>query len=357
MERYEPRHYMDFNWQMCYANAEFDLDWFESCLGRQQVCALTGEYLKYKDDPVAAYIQDYWKALGVTREFYPCDLEQTKNRRQAHHYTVLRPANLAGGKLPVVYFCHGGGQDAFDAEAYGMGELIPQERFYYVCANQYGPEECKRILAEMRARGDAIDESRIYVMGFSGGSGSAAEIALAMPGSIAGVVLIPGPNAFNQMNTQALARTAGPQVPTLCIGGSCDGSDRWPLVDDVSYGNFNFWMRYIAQAPNFADVFRESALQRMQTSPSAVQRRFGMAFDREYINDVDDTFCCVGDYLNADGAAVARFCSVEKMPHGVFPMFLGLGWEFVKKFRRGGAGELICEMPGMDFRTRRGEKK
>ncbi|MCD7856227.1 MAG: hypothetical protein LUG55_00155 [Clostridiales bacterium] len=362
MEQYRPGHYMDFSWQMCYANDRFDVDWFRSCASVQQMKLLGREYPKYKDDPMASYVVNYWQALGVTKDFYPCDLETAPSRRDAHHYSALRPAQYREEAYPVVYFCHGGGQDAFDAETYGMAERIPQDGFLYVCPNHYGPEEFDRILGEMAENGYPIDQRRIYVMGFSGGSGSAAEIALAYPERVAGVALFPGPNAFNQMDLQTVPQpflnNPALRVPVLCMGGTCDGGDNWPLVDDTSFQNLNHWMESVSRVPGYQPTNLAEAKQRMAQSKSQVERVFGLGFDRGYVDEIEDTYCYVGDYMAEDGVALARFCSVAGLPHGVFPMFLGVAWAFLSKFSRNTeTGTLEYPKPEMDFRTRRVKKE
>lgn len=357
METYKPGHYMDFNWQMCYANEFFDLQWFLNSKSAQAVRLLTREYLRYKDEPMDPYIVSYWAQLGVVKDYYPCDIRTAPSRRQSHHYSVLRPAQLKEDRFyPVVYFCHGGGQDAFEAECYGMAERIPEDEFLYVCPNQYGPEEFERILGEMRENGYRLDESRIYVMGFSGGSNSAAEIALACPERVAGAALIPGPNAFNQMSIEtastAFREKEQLRVPVICIGGRCDGGDSWPLVDEESYKNLNYWMQSVSKAPGYQPTTLDEAQTLREKSASAVERAFALRFDRAYINEVEDTYCYVGDYLAEDGVAIARFCSAEGLPHGVFPALLGPAWAFLQKFSRDPeTGALNYKVPDVDFRT------
>lgn len=358
-EKYSPGHYMDFNWQMCYANEYLDLNWFLKCRGYHDVELLTKEYLKYKGDPMNPYILNYWADLGIRKDYYPCDIDTAKSRREPHHYSVLGPVEWKEKKYPVIYFCHGGGQDAFEAECYGLAERIPEDEFFYVSPNQYGAEEFDRILKEMTENGYPIDTSRIYVFGFSGGSGSAAEIALKCPKQVAGVTLIPGPNAFNQTDrknaVQEFAENPELKMPLICIGGNCDGGDRWPLVDDTSYANFNFWMQEVCKAHGYQPVGREEAEALMKESPSKVQQSFGLKFDKAYINEIEDTFCYVGDYMLEDGTAIARFCSVAGMPHGAFPMYTGVAWSFLKKFSRNTeTGKLEYRAQNMDFRTRRG---
>ena len=362
METFRPGHYMDFNWQMCYASEFFDLQWFLNSKSAKAVRLLTEEYLRYKNDPMNPCIVGYWERQGIAKDYHPCDIDTAPSRRQSRHYSILRPAEPEDRPYPVVYFCHGGGQDAFEAECYGLAERIPQDKFLYVCPNQYGPEEFRRILGEMKENGYRLDESRIYVMGFSGGSNSAAEIALACPELVAGAALIPGPNAFNQMPLgtvpAAFQENERLRVPVICIGGRCDGGDSWPLVDDTSYQNLNHWMQYVSKAPGFRPTTLAEALARKADSPSSVEKAFGLSFDRAYINEVEDTYCYVGDYLAGDGVAIARFCTAEGLPHGVFPVFLGVAWAFLQKFSRDPkTGALEYKVPDVDFRTWRKKKE
>ncbi len=358
MEHIRLGHMMDFTWQMSWASGNFDLERFMKSAENRKLQELQQEYRKYMDDPMNDEIVRYWADVGVKKDFYPCDLETARSRRDAHHFSVLHPMEWEKGrKYPVVYFCHAGGQDAHEAEIYGMAERMREEPFLYVCPNRYGPEEFVRIMGELEAQEYPIDPARIYVMGFSGGSGSAAEIALAYPEKIAGAALMPGPNAFNQISLSGVpeAYKTNPELrmPVICIGGTCDGGDLWPLVDDVSFENLNRWLEQVAKVPDYQATSRSMAEELLQNGDS-VQKQFGLPFHKTYINEAAGEYVYVGDYLAGDGTAIARFCSVYGLPHGVFPVFLAIAWEYLKKFQRDpGSGALLYNVPNMDFRTRR----
>lgn len=348
-----------FHWQMGYANGEFDVDEFIQKEGIRHQQELRKEYEKYMDEPMHSIITEYWKEIGVKKDLYPGDLATVSNRRDSNYYSVLGPMELEEGRnYPVIYFSHGGGDESFHAETYGVAEYIQKEPFFYVCPNRWGAEEFERILDELLTNGYPIDESRVYAMGFSGGSASTAEIAVHSPMRVTAVALIPGANALNQVrlqeNLNVFIENRSLHVPTIFIGGASDGGDSWPLVDDCSFDNYNHWMKHVAGVKDFAQMSKTDSDNLTRKSKDFVERNFGLRFHKTYINEWNGEFIYVGDFLNEDGACIARFASVKGYPHGVYPVFTGIAWEYLKELRKDTkTGKVVYPIPEMDFRTRR----
>ena len=363
MEYIKSPHMMDFTWQMSFADGSFDVGGFLQSQEYLQLKKLSEEYGQYKLDPMNEAVLAHWVDIGLQKDYYPGNLEQTRNRREAKYYSVIRPANYEEGKsYPVIYFCHGGGQESFDAEAYGIAERIVEEPFLYVCPNVYGPEEFERIMNELKAAQYPVDESRVYVMGFSGGSGSALEIAAACPRMVAGVACFPGANAFNQVDVNGLgssyAENPDLRMPLVCVGGTSDGGDRWPLADEIAADHLNYWLTHMAKIPGYEPTSYDD----MNTSvgKDRVETFFGQRFTKTYVNKEGGhngepgRFVYTGDYMADDGCVMARFCSVWGLPHGIYPIFVSVALAYLKKFSRDPeSGKLIYKLPPMDFRTHR----
>lgn len=363
MEYMKAPHMMDFSWQMSFADGSFDVESFVQSQEYLKLKRLSEEYGQYKFDPMNEAVVSHWAAIGLQKDYYPGDLELVGNRREAKYYSVIHPLSYEAGKTyPILYFCHGGGQESFDAEAYGIAERIPEEPFLYVCPNMYGPEEFKRILGEMKANGYPADYSRIYVMGFSGGSASALEIAAACPYDVAGVACFPGANAFNQVDVSGLgkiyAENSEIRMPLICVGGTADGGDRWPLADEIAAEHLNYWLLHAAKIPAYEPL----SIRDMQSAngKDRVETYFGQHFCKSYINKEGghdgepEHFVYTGDYLAEDGCVMARFCGVRGLPHGIYPIFVSIAWAYLKKFsREAESGKLIYKLPDIDFRTRR----
>lgn len=348
-----------FHWQMGYANGLFDVDEFMKKESVRQQQELRREYEKYMDEPMHPVITDYWKEIGVKKDFYPGNLATVTNRRDSDYYSVLGPLEFEDGRTyPVIYFSHGGADESFHAEAYGVAERIREEPFFYVCPNRWGAVEFERILDEMLANGYPIDESRVYAMGFSGGSASTAEIAIRSPLRVTAIALIPGANALNQVHLEealeVFRKNESLRVPTIFVGGACDGGDSWPLVDDHSFGNYNHWMKYVAGVEDFVQMSKTESDDLIKKSKDFVERNYGLKFHKTYMNEWNGEFIYVGDFLDRDGVCIARFASVKGYPHGVYPVFAGIAWEFLKEMRKDiRTGAVKYPVPEMDFRTRR----
>jgi len=361
METIKAPHVMDFTWQMGFADGDFDVEGFLKSDEYRQMKKLSEEYGPYKFDPMNEAVLSHWESLGLKKDYYPGDLEKAKSRREAKYYSVIRPAVYEEGKTyPVIYFCHGGGQESFDAEAYGIAERIQEDPFLYVCPNVYGPEEFRRILEEMSENGYPIDLSRVYVMGFSGGSGSALEIASACPTEVAGAACFPGANAFNQIRVDELGKTfaedAALRMPLVCVGGASDGGDRWPVADEIGAAHLNYWLQNMAKIPDYAPLSLEEMCA--SAGKNRVELFFGQRFTKSYVNKEGghhgeaERFIYTGDYLAEDGCVMARFCAVHGLPHGIYPLFVSIAMAYLKKFSRDPeSGALQYRLPPIDFRT------
>ncbi len=363
MEYIKAPHMMDFTWQMSFADGGFDVETFLQSEEYCQLKRLSEDYGQYKLDPMNDAVTAHWAAIGLKKDYYPGNLAEVRNRREANYYSVIRPVNYEAEKTyPILYFCHGGGQESFDAEAYGIAERIAEESFLYVCPNLYGPEEFERIMNELKAARYPMDESRVYVMGFSGGSGSALEIAAVHPRKVAGVACFPGANAFNQVDVNGLGSsyTENPdlRMPLVCVGGTADGGDRWPLADEIAADHLNYWLTHMAKIPGYEPISYDD--MNASEGKDRVETFFGQHFSRSYINKEGghdgepEHFVYTGDYLTKDNCAMARFCSVWGLPHGIYPIFVSIAWAYLKKFsREPESGELMYKLPPIDFRTRR----
>ena len=357
MEHISPMQTRDFLWQMCMANGTLDFEKFRNyeCVKQQQ--KLVAEYGKYLNDPMNQEVIDYWAEAGVKKFYYPEDLDSCKDIHDSHVYSILGPINPEEGKkYPVVYFSHGGGAIYFDTEMYGLAENIQKDPFYLVCPNIYGSKEFDRIIDAMMANGFPIDESRIYAMGFSGGSGSTADVAIGSPKRVAGVALIPGSNAINQVHMDHLSEDFDKypemSVATIFVGGMADGGDHWPLVDRISFNNFNAWMDQVCKVTDLAPITKELSDELIATTNDNIEKFFGLHFHHTYMEEIDGLYVYVADNMNADGTAGARFVSIENYPHGVFPIFFAIAWAYLSKFKKNPETfKSECKVNKIDFRT------
>jgi len=326
--------------QTAYANGKFDPVAFESSeLGRKSI-ELRRMYNQYKRQPMHPEVLKYWESKGVKKELFNEDREAEQEL-----FSVLSPINPEKNhKYPLLYVLHGGGEDAFSAEFYGYGDLVGMGNCICVhpTASLHGnpkvETEFERILNFLKEKNYPIDYTRVYVVGFSGGEGATQRIAMQHADKIAGIGPTPGPNSFRGVSLPRLQaeynKKFGLEIPMICIGGSADGGDMWPLNTEQCVQSFNFYMQNVAKAPNYKPMTLEKTYEIARTSDDTVKRLFGIDFDCTWINRLYDTYIYFGEFYGRKGYPVARFGSIIGLPHTQCPAQAMFVWSYLRQFSR-----------------------
>lgn len=191
-------HYIALGPENAWAKGTFDPDkYYNSEIGRATT-KMRKIFNEHKGEQMHPEVIQYWREQGVHKEVFDEDKEE-----EMMMYSVLTPLEMEEGeKLPLVYCLHGGGEDIFSAEVYGYGHLTGMGQCITVCptASTHGnpmvESEFLRILQFLKDRDYPIDETRVYVVGFSGGEGACQRLAMLHADKIAGIGPTPGPNSF-----------------------------------------------------------------------------------------------------------------------------------------------------------------
>lgn len=323
-----------------WAKGTFDPEkYFNSEIG-QSTKEMRRIYDEHKGDQLHPEVIRYWKKKGVKKEVFDVDKEAEQKM-----FSVLTPATLEEGHTyPLIYSLHGGGEDIFSAEVYGYGLLTGMGNCITVCptASTHGnpmvESEFIRILQFLKDQSYPVDYSRVYVVGFSGGEGATQRLAMLHADKIAGIGPTPGPNSFRGVSLPLLQaeynEKFGLDMPIICLGGSEDGGDMWPLNTEQCVDSYNFYMKNVAKLMSFKPLTLKKACDLAANDKNTVQRLFGMVFDETWIIPAYDTYLYFGESYNEKGIPMARFGSFIGMPHTQCPMQAMLIWSYLRQFSR-----------------------
>lgn len=290
-------------------------------------------FYKYKDEMDPEVVK-FWEERGVRKEMFDRETEEG-----LHRYSVHTPLHMeAGKKYPMIYYCHGGMQDPFQAECSGFSLLIAEHPMIIVYGHNGGPsnedavEDFKRITDALKEKEYPIDWERVYAAGFSGGSDAAESIATQWPEMVAAVSPCPGSNAmYNslcRLTPEAYEKCRNTRVPMLCIGGTADFGDKYPLPDPECVENFNIWAKEIAKAADYQEMTFEQSQNLAAHSADNVKRAAGIDFTKTWISFFEERNWFFGEYYGEKGEPVIRVILGEGVPHVVTGCHARLTWEF-----------------------------
>lgn len=277
----------------------------------------------------------YWQSQRLEKKIYDA---HDRDRM----WSVFLPTDEKFGEdavFPLVFCLHGNNNNILLTETYGFARLGGKEGFITVVPwaknDDIIVEEIPRILETLRGEGYPIDESRIYVTGFSKGGLAAQTVALAYSDLFAAVA----PGGFNPIG---ITEDAGPiQSGTLNWGFSAETFERAHTMPAIFYGGscdsmpmqtsaVNEW---ISLAGANAPVKSDGTLE----SENIAERFIGLAFQTKgqtEIQQYDGQNYYIGSYYNDEGICTFRAVSVEGAPHWLMPSEAKVVWEFLSQFAR-----------------------
>ncbi|MDR1185871.1 MAG: aldo/keto reductase [Bifidobacteriaceae bacterium] len=305
-------------------------------------------YERHPEDPLHPEVLRHWARLGVRKELFDADTDG--------RYAVFTPLDLGGGlgggesaatpecRRPLVYVSHGGLEPINHAETNGWAELAGREGLIVVYPWNRGPSnddvqsEFPRILDALTARGYPIDPTRVYAVGYSAGSDATGVLACVYPDVLAAVSPSPGGNLFAKgrwhADRSSYAKNGPLRLPLICVAGTMDGGDVYPLVAQEHLDNFSIWMTHIAKARDFEPLTLERSRAIAGTSPDAAERAFGFEFHRTFSFTREEMQWVGGDFFGDEGTVVARFVAGIGLPHAVTATHSLLIWDYLKHFSR-----------------------
>ena len=315
----------------------FDQAAFDASRVGRQTAAMQEIYQLYPDDEMHPEVLAYWERHGVRKELFDTDTDSK--------YSVFTPLDLdQTQRYALVYVSHAGREPINRCETNGFPELAGSQKFIAVCPWNRGPSndgveaEFPRILDALLTRGYPVDLGRVYAVGYSAGSDATGVLACVYPDVLAAVSPSPGGNLFAKgrwyADPTSYQRNAPYQLPVICVAGTMDGGDRYPLTEPEHLANVNIWMQHVAKVAGYVPLSLESSRALAEGSGDPAKRAFGFDFDRTFSEELADLEWVFGDFAGESGATVARFVSAVGLPHAVTPYHAPIIWDFIKHFSR-----------------------
>lgn len=338
-------------------------DWMfsETRRWRNDVFGIYQKRLNFSEEGFVKHYQD--DMLGINNGF-------------KHTWYEFIPEGLRGTqeKVPLVIYLHGINCVAlYGAEQSGWSELAKQNGFiavfpdpaieerWNIWDDPRLPSDVSYIMALIKHMNEVhpIDESRIYVSGFSMGSMFTNALACSYPEVFAGALALNGPNQ-GYLNTLDQSRdgmlmfrpdsilrdipftndAVSPvhlladeeknakdlQMPFVQCVGLLDGvgftgKNIWPLTQDKkSLWNetIKYWQNY-NHLTEYDDPYDPEELSGLKSDRSWIDGRFTIQ-EWEPVNK--NSFCTY------------RLICASRMPHAVDWREIELGWKYISQFRR-----------------------
>lgn len=326
--------------KFAWALPEFDQEKYDKSEAGMNAAKMQEIYRKYPDDEMHCEVLKYWEEHGVKKELYDAEIDGGLGK-----YSVFTPLDMnPSKKYALVYVSHGGLQPINQCETNGFPMLAGKEKFICVCPWNRGPSndevesEFPRIIKAVIENGYPVDRERIYAVGYSAGSDATGVLACAYPEMIAAVSPDPGGNLFAKGMWYADAsyykKNIGYKMPMICLGGTMDGGDRYPLVKEEHIQNFNIWLKYIVKAADYEELTLEKSKLLAADQTDKAKQAFGFNFQNSYTLQMENIEWFCGEYYNEDHVAVARFITGEGLPHAQTKYHAPVIWDFIKHFRR-----------------------
>lgn len=293
------------------------------------------------------------------------------NNGFAHTWYEYIPPQLRGTeeKVPLLFYFHGGGcVPLYGAEQSDWHEIADRENFIVVYPeasqkNMWNAWDDRELLAysdkdfflaliEHMKKVHPIDESRIYVSGFSMGGMMSNAMASALPNVIAAAAPC---NAYHEgyfsnyrdMENRKKGIPADPnaapvetnikkaadgmkasfdyRMPIMQTSGLIDG--KWPITDaeDARLKTFWYWRAY----------------NHLNTEPFVYDETYesGLKGDGNWYDGGDARFLH-HRWVDADGVSMYELFLAKRCPHALDIRTATYAWEFLKKFSRNPDGTL-----------------
>ncbi|MBQ7058367.1 MAG: hypothetical protein IJM83_03575 [Firmicutes bacterium] len=235
--------------------------------------------------------------------------------------------------LPLVFSVHGRGEPArlfctkngWDTLADETGEFVVA--FPDSLGNIWSLDRDKDVfpaMIDLLCEKYGLDRGRVYLTGFSNGASITREVGTLLPELFAGLSPWNGPvglvGAMYQPTIQPVFLEKGLRMPYfVCIGDQDPAAKPESLTEQID----------------------------------AMVKVNGLAEEADEIRTGENFYTKENGYLSGDrfstrvwydgrGQAMLAVTVMKNMPHGAIEEEAKASWEFLKKFRRGEDGELVC---------------
>lgn len=365
-------------------SGKFDIDKFKAT-GAGAAAARMMEITITQPDEHAPDAVAFWAKRGMVKEFHgekePMDWEDFLARRgvdgdfdpentfpqnRVKKWTSFVPVSAfdpahAGRKYPLVFVLHGAGNTVYAIDSWGFVNAAAEREWIVIAPSLENDEVILDILEQAKSL-YPVDESRVYVCGFSYGSMNTNILAMQHPEVFAaaapcgGFLRMPGGTSYPKRPGFV---PTGPQepryllgdadvrvpVPVMSVMGNRDG-DPWPLYASSNRDAMLAALRYWGGV-NGADIPDDAAVDALAGgSATLAEAMLGipLAAGCGRVETSEGTDFAIGDFPGRDGISRIRIVCEDNVPHWPTPHLSRLVLDFFSRFRRDPVtGESIAE--------------
>jgi poly(3-hydroxybutyrate) depolymerase len=295
-----------------------------------RVC-ITANLVLNNKDLSEWFLQDRpnYKELGITRIDHKNEKLPDGTVTIWYDYVPNRVLSNSKTKVPLVIDLHGaGGDPIYQSDSNGWTEKAAKVGFITISTDYPGPTaEGEKIvlgILDYAKKAYSIDETRVYLTGFSMGGAATGMIGLKNADKFAAISVM-GASGSDDESIRAAVKAAKDKIdlPFEVIKGSNDGfTDKVPSdkerflgglermmeINELKYGNPDF-----AAYPYWGYA----------TSNAEIQTSLGLKYDVSYM------------YKDGQNKTpIAELVILETAGHAHSQYFATLAWDFFKKFTR-----------------------
>ncbi|MCR4793176.1 MAG: hypothetical protein K5871_10515 [Lachnospiraceae bacterium] len=240
------------------------------------------------------------------------------------------------GAVPLLVGCHGGGDSSmYLTYVSGFWQVAHDHDILYVALEDHlniTPTEIIDVIEHLKGK-YSIDEKRIYIGGFSMGSGKTQDMFQEYPEYFAG--LCPCSALFpvkDNMFSHPLGEINNSvPVPLFYSGGEKSPLPELPSQADSCLDRF----KYLA-AVNGLKKLKEIEALKFDEKDSWADPFWGVPGDRteKLYDESRDSYLTVNYYDSEDGVCRTAFASVSGQQHECRHHSIETAWDFVSKFSR-----------------------
>lgn len=319
----------------------------------------------------------YWAKKGMVKEFhgedvpmdwdalyektgFKYDVEKGYPQNRVKKWTSFVPVSAykpenKDRKYPLMFVLHGAGNTVYTIDGWGYVDVAAEYEWIVIVPSLELDDVVLEILKEAK-RLYPVDESRIYVSGFSYGSMNTNILALQHPdifaaaapcgGFLSDGMFRPGPRPRRNLPEDEYRKEEpmrlydgnqsaafGLKMPVMTVIGNRDG-ERFPMDTsperDSLVKYMNFWMR-INEMPEVTDeLFGDVENRNLAEQLLGVKLAPGCA----YIKTADGIDYAIGDFKDESGVTRVKVICEDNVPHWPTPELSRQVVEFFSHFSR-----------------------
>lgn len=323
-----------------WATDEFDIDSLVNSKQGEEMITGLKNFILYEDE-MDPDVVAYWEEKGLKKELHDADTPESK-------WSTFTPLSAyeegnEERKYPVIFVLHGNDNPIFIAETYGYTDVAAEQECIVVCPwadnNNTIDTEFFRILEELK-KNYPIDESRIYLTGFSAGGTAAQELVKEHADLFA--ALVTGGSSIGALEEEQIEVIKESGIPVVTYSGLCDYNCPMLLYRDGRGGKekntsvtkcagFSSWAEALGID---ASLTSEEAMDIHENSEDEVKAMFGIDFDETEKITHNDTDYYIGRFYDENGVNRLTYLGVENCPHWSAGYTAQIIWDSISQYSR-----------------------